>query len=51
VQITRNIVGMCSSPDSSRPSPDLRRLVQATLGAKMLQASQKPAAAPPLIPK
>ena len=50
VQIARNIMGMCSGPDSSQPSPDLRRLVQAILGARMLQAgSQQSAGAPPVI--
>jgi hypothetical protein len=50
VQITRNIVGMWAGPDSSRPSADLRKLVQVNLGLQMLQAgSQTAAATPPLI--
>jgi hypothetical protein len=52
VQITRNIMGMCARPDSSRPSAELRKLVQVSLGAKLLAASrQNAAAAPPPIPK
>ncbi len=52
VQITRNIVGMCTGTDSSGPSPDLRRLVQVSLGAKLLQASrQQAASAPPVTAK
>ena len=50
VQIARNIMGMCSG-ESSQPSADLRRLVQAILGARMLQAgAQQSAGAPPVIP-
>lgn len=52
VQITRNIIGMCAGPDSSRPSADLRKLVLVNLDAKMIEASRKNAAsAAPLIPR
>lgn len=47
VQITRNIIGMCAGPDSSRPSPQLRKLVQVNLGLKMLQVSQQKVASTP----
>ncbi len=46
VQITRNIIGMCRG-DSSRPSAELRKLVQVSLGAKMIQASRQNAASGP----
>jgi hypothetical protein len=46
VQITRNIAGMCSGPDTSRPSEDLRKRVLVNLGTQMV-ASQKGAAQPP----
>jgi hypothetical protein len=32
---------MCRGSDSSRPSPELRRLVQAMIGANMLQAAAR----------
>ena len=53
VQITRNIAGMCGGPDLSRPSADLKKLVQVNLGAKLIQASQRRAApaTPPPLPK
>ena len=52
VQITRNIIGMCANPNSSGPSPELRRLVQVSLGAQMIQAGRRTAlATPPPIPK
>ena len=52
VQVTRNLIGMCGGRESSRPSPELRRLVQASLGAQIIQASRQNAAAtPPPIPK
>jgi len=48
VQITRNIVGMTSGPDSSKASPELRRLVQVHMGSQVLAANQqRTAAAPP----
>lgn len=51
VQIARNIGGMCTRTDSSRPSPELRKLVQVMLGLKMIQASRQNAgSAPPLVP-
>jgi hypothetical protein len=51
VQITRNLVGMCGGPDSTRPSAELRKFVQVCLGTQMIQASRENAATPPpLIP-
>lgn len=41
VQITRNIVGMVSGPDSSRPSAELRRVVQIHIGSQILAANQQ----------
>jgi hypothetical protein len=41
VQITRNIIGMSSGPDSSMPSEELRRSVLVNLGLQM--ANQKAA--------
>ncbi len=51
VQITRNIVGMCAGLDPSRPSDSLRKLVQVSLGAKMIQTRKQSAGstAPPVI--
>ena len=51
VQITRNVVGMCGGPDSSRPSADLRKLVQVNLGEQLIAISQQKASAnlPPII--
>lgn len=45
VQITRNIMGMTSGPDPSRPSEALRRAVLVSIGSKLL-AKQQEAAAP-----
>ena len=45
VQITRNFVGICGGPDPSRPSADLRKLVQVSLGARLIEASRQKAAA------
>jgi hypothetical protein len=41
VQVSRNILGMCAGPDSSRPSDDLRRLVLVNLGARSIQQSRQ----------
>lgn len=52
VQVTRNIVGMTSGPDSSQPSADLRKLIQVHLGSQLLAASQaRSTTAPPPLPK
>ena len=53
VQIARNIAGMSAGPDSSRPSADLRKLVQVSIGARLIEASRQQAAAnqPPVIPR
>jgi hypothetical protein len=48
VQVTRNIIGMASGPDSSRPSPALRKLVQVHIGSKILADQQR--SGPPPIP-
>lgn len=40
---------MCSGPDSSKPSDDLKRLVLVNLGMQMI-ANQKNAAKPPPLP-
>ena len=46
VQIGRNIAGICARHGSA-PSPELRKLVQVTIGMKMLQAaSQQTVTAP-----
>jgi len=52
VQIARNIAGMCNR-NSSAPSPELRKLVQVTLGLKMLQAQSQQTASgsPPVLGK
>jgi hypothetical protein len=52
VQITRNIIAMCAGPDTSRPSENLRKLIQVSLG-KQIMAAKQPATAsvPPAIPK
>lgn len=51
IQVTRNIIGMASGPDNSRPSADLHKVVQVHLGSQFLAARQQQAAAPPPIPK
>jgi hypothetical protein len=48
VQVTRNIAGMASGPDSSKPSEGLRRLMKVHLGSQIL-ANQQKAAAPPML--
>lgn len=50
VQVTRNIVGMASGPDSSAPSPELRKLIQVHLGSQILASQQnRQFEAPPII--
>ena len=52
VQIARNVMGICAGPDPSKPSGELRKLVQVNLGARSLLAGrQSAAAAPPPIPR
>jgi len=51
VQITRNIIGMASGPDSSAPSPDLRRLMKVHLGSQILAQQQQQKAGVPPMPK
>jgi hypothetical protein len=54
VQIARNIMGMCAGPDPSKPSDDLRKVVQVGLGARALQVGRQTAATavpPPIPPK
>jgi hypothetical protein len=41
VQITRNVVGMVRGPDPSKPSDDLRKLVQVNIGLQMLQKQRQ----------
>jgi hypothetical protein len=51
VQVTRNIIGMASGPDSSKPSPELRRVVQIHMGSQIMATNQqKRTATPPSIP-
>jgi hypothetical protein len=49
IQITRNIIGMCSESNSGQPSADLRRLVLVNIAAKSVQRT--PQATPPPIPQ
>jgi hypothetical protein len=52
VQITRNVAGMVRGPDSSRPSDNLRKLVQVNLGLQILQKQRQEAGKnPPPLPK
>jgi hypothetical protein len=52
VQIIRNVIGICSGPDTSRPSADLRRIVQMKLGAELLNSTRRRSAqAPPPLPR
>ena len=41
VQVTRNVVGMCSGPDTSRPSDELRRVVLVNIGLQMNAAARR----------
>jgi hypothetical protein len=49
VQITRNIVGICARPDSSKPSADLRKLVMVSMAAEAIQRSKQ--MGPPPLPQ
>ncbi len=53
VQIGRNIAGMASGPNSSIPSPQLRKVVQLHIGSQILANRRKPVSpsAPPPIPQ
>ena len=47
VQVTRNVIGICSGPSTARPSEELRKLVLVNIGSQIL-ANQKAAnLAPP----
>ncbi len=41
IQITRNVVGIFSSPDPSRPSPQLESIIKVGLAAQYVEASQQ----------
>jgi hypothetical protein len=43
IQVTRNIAALCSRADSSGPSASLRKLIQITIGQRMLVANQQKA--------
>jgi hypothetical protein len=48
VQITRNIVGMCSGPNPARPSADLEKMIKVQLAVRAIEkAQQNRAAGPP----
>ena len=47
VQISRNILGLWGGPGLSRPSEDLKKVVQVNLGAQLIAAKQKAASATP----
>ena len=52
IQIFRNIAGMASGRDGSRPSAELRKLVQVIIGAKMATTGrQTPPPLPPPVPQ
>ncbi len=46
VQLTRNVLGMCSGPDSSKPSADLRKLVMVNIASQAIQNRQSPPPVP-----
>jgi hypothetical protein len=46
VQVTRNIMAMAGGPNSSAPSPELRKLMKVHVGSQIL-ASQRRATPPP----
>jgi hypothetical protein len=51
VQITRNVMGIVRGPDSSGPSPELRKMILVHLGTQVVAASQKAAVKqPPPLP-
>ena len=41
VQLARNIAGLVSSPDTTRPSAQLARMVRLHLAANAIEAQQK----------
>jgi len=41
IQIGKNIIGMVSPPDSTKPSPQLERLVRLNLGSQLAQQSPR----------
>ncbi len=47
VQITRNIVGMCSGPGGPQPSAELRKLIMVNIASQALQSQSQNA--PPVI--
>jgi hypothetical protein len=40
IQITRNIMAMCSQPPASQPSVNLRKLIQLNLGEQIARNQQ-----------
>jgi hypothetical protein len=48
VQITRNIIAMCSQPPASQPSASLRQLIQVNLGQRIARNQPLTGAPPPL---
>jgi hypothetical protein len=52
IQMARNIMGIFAGPDFSRPSADLRKMVQVMLAARMVVDQRQTAAqVPPVISK
>jgi len=49
VQVTRNIIGMASGPDSSAPSADLKKLIRVHIGSQVVAQQQRKPEAPPAI--
>jgi hypothetical protein len=45
IQIGRNLYGMAHAPESSRPSPQLEKIVRMTIASNAVQASQAKAVA------
>ena len=51
IQITRNVVGICRGPETSRASEDLRKAVLVNLGQHMITSQKSDAKRPPTMPK
>jgi hypothetical protein len=42
VQIVRNVIGLCRSPDPMQPSGQLENMIKLDLGTQMVLASEQP---------
>ena len=50
IQIVRNIVSLCSPPDTTRPSDQLRKIVAINMATHLLEQQKAASSAPPPLP-